>query len=139
MYIYIKGVRRLANEQLKQDIIDFSKTIGIDKIGFAAANPFSEMKARLENQQKAGYQSGFEKGTNEERTEPKLHLADAESIIAIAVAYPAKMRERVENKRGNRRGSFCRASWGSDYHQVLNEKLEKLTAFIAARVPEFRS
>src|SRR5690625_134973 len=139
MYIYIKGVRRLANEQLKQDIIDFSKTIGIDKIGFAAANPFSEMKARLKVQQEAGYQSGFEKGTNEERTEPKLHLSDAESIIAIAVAYPSRMKERVKNKRGNRRGSFCRASWGTDYHYVLNRKLEQLEAYIASRVPGFRS
>lgn len=129
----------MANEQLKQEIIDYSKTIGIDKIGFTSANPFSEMKARLEVQQEAGYQSGFEKGTNEERTEPKLHLINAESIIAIAVAYPSRMKERVKNQRGNRRGSFCRASWGNDYHHVLREKLDLLNTYIASRVPGFRS
>lgn len=129
----------MANEQLKEDIINYSKTIGIDKIGFTSTNPFAEMKARLKMQQDAGYQSGFEKGTIEERTEPKLHLNDAESIIAIAVAYPSRIKDRVANKRGQRRGSFCRASWGNDYHVVLNERLELLTAFIAARVPGFRS
>lgn len=128
----------MANEQLKQDIIDYSKTIGIDKIGFTSANPFSEMKARLEMQQEAGYQSGFEKGTNEERTEPKLHLEDAESIIAIAIAYPSKLKERAINRRGNRRGVFCRASWGTDYHYVVQEKLDQLTEYIASRVPGFR-
>ncbi|HHU20482.1 MAG TPA: tRNA epoxyqueuosine(34) reductase QueG [Bacilli bacterium] len=129
----------MANEQLKQDIIEYSKTIGIDKIGFAAANPFSEMKARLKAQQDAGYQSGFEKGTIEERTEPELHLTEAESIIAIAIAYPSKMRERVKNERGKRRGTFCRASWGTDYHYVVREKLELLETYIASRVPGFRS
>ncbi len=33
--------------QLKQDIIDYSKEIGIDKIGFASSDPFIEMKNRL--------------------------------------------------------------------------------------------
>lgn len=31
-------------EQLKQDVIAYSKTIGIDKIGFASASPFEELK-----------------------------------------------------------------------------------------------
>ncbi|SDC64265.1 epoxyqueuosine reductase [Pelagirhabdus alkalitolerans] len=129
----------MANETLKAEIIEYAKSIGIDKIGFAAANPFAEMKSRLKMQQDDDYQSGFEKGTIEERTEPELHLDDAESIIAIAVAYPSRMKSRPTNKKGNRRGNFCRASWGHDYHIVLNEKLEKLEAYIASRVTGFRS
>ncbi|MGR5986329.1 hypothetical protein ACUC2M_22830 [Bacillus cytotoxicus] len=34
-------------EKLKQDVIAYSKTIGIDKIGFASASPFEELKRRL--------------------------------------------------------------------------------------------
>ncbi|WP_017470738.1 tRNA epoxyqueuosine(34) reductase QueG [Amphibacillus jilinensis] len=129
----------MANEQLKQEIIAYAKTIGIDKIGFAAATPFAEMKARLKMQQDSGYQSGFEKGTIDERTEPQLHLEDAESIIAIAVAYPSRMKSRPKNVRGKRRGNFCRASWGYDYHHVLNDKLDQLATFIASKVPGFHS
>ncbi|MCZ0702089.1 epoxyqueuosine reductase [Natronobacillus azotifigens] len=127
----------MAYEELKQEIIEYSKKIGIDKIGFAAANEFSEMKSRLKLQQEAGYQSGFEKGTIEERTEPELLLSDAQSIIAIAVAYPSRMKSRPKNKKGERRGNFCRASWGMDYHHVLNEKLDKLSAFIATKISGF--
>lgn len=47
-------------EQLKQDVIAYSKTIGIDKIGFASASPFEELKQRLIQQQQLNYQSGFE-------------------------------------------------------------------------------
>lgn len=129
----------MANEDLKQEIIDYATQIGIDKIGFTSADPFSAMKARLKMQEVDNYQSGFEKGTINERTEPILHLKDAESILAIALAYPSKLEEKVENKPGKRRGTFCRASWGKDYHLVLTEKLKLLEAFIASRVPGFCS
>ena len=102
----------MAYDTLKQDIIDYAKQIGIDKIGFGSVDPFTQMKARLKVQQDKNYQSGFEKGTIEERTEPAMHLTGAESIISIALAYPSRMRERPENNKGARRGNVCRASWG---------------------------
>ncbi|WP_117170758.1 tRNA epoxyqueuosine(34) reductase QueG [Paraliobacillus sediminis] len=128
----------MAYEQLKAEIIAYSKEIGIDKIGFAAANEFSEMKSRLKLQQEDGYQSGFEKGTIEERTEPELLLANAQSIVAIAVAYPSRLKNPPKSKKGDRRGNFCRASWGADYHTVLNEKLDKLSAFMATKITGFQ-
>lgn len=127
----------MAYEKLKEEVIQYSKEIGIDKIGFASAAPFSELKSRLEEQQAAGYASGFEKGTNEERTEPARLLPKAESIIAIALAYPTRMKNEPKSAKGDRRGMFCRASWGTDYHVVLREKLDKLAAFLMERVPEF--
>lgn len=128
----------MTYQNLKDEIIAYSKSIGIDKIGFAAANEFSAMKSRLKLQQDDGFQSGFEKGTIEERTEPALHLTDAESIIAIAVAYPSRMKNPPKSKKGARRGNFCRASWGMDYHHVLNDKLDKLSTFIASKIPGFQ-
>ena len=78
-------------EQLKQDVIAYSKTIGIDKIGFASASPFEE-KRRLIQQQQLNYQSGFEEPDIEKRTNPQLLLPGAKSIIAIALAYPSKLK-----------------------------------------------
>lgn len=91
-------------EQLKQDVIAYSKTIGIDKIGFASASPFEELKQRLIQQQQLNYQSGFEESDIEKRTNPQLLLPGAKSIIAIALAYPSKIKKcTVKQKR--------RASW----------------------------
>ncbi len=126
-------------EVLKQEIIDYSKTIGIDKIGFASADVFTELKERLRRQQELSYQSGFEKGTLEERTEPKLLLPEAQSIISIAVAYPSKMANTPKGTKEDRRGVFCRASWGVDYHVVLKNRLAKLAAFIEGKQPGFSS
>jgi len=123
---------------LKEEIVAYSKTIGIDKIGFTTADVFAELKERLITQEKLNYQSGFEKGTVEERTEPRRLLPGAQSIIAIALAYPTKMKDAPKSSPGNRRGIFSRSSWGTDYHVVLEDKLKKLAAFIAEKVDNFQ-
>ena len=84
--------------QLKQEIIQYSRTIGIDKIGFTTASPFVELKSRLIRQQELHYQSGFEEPDIEKRTNPQLLMNEAASILSIAVAYPSKMKDRVVSK-----------------------------------------
>lgn len=122
-------------EEVKQEIIAYSKKIGIDKIGFTTADIFSQFKQRLIEQEKHGYASGFEKGTVEERTNPDVLLSGAQSIISIALAYPSRMINPPKSKKGERRGIFCRASWGTDYHVVLRERLNQLDAFIKRKLP----
>ncbi|MEK4300962.1 tRNA epoxyqueuosine(34) reductase QueG [Oceanobacillus sp. FSL W8-0428] len=123
-------------DELKKDIQAYAKTIGIDKIGFTTADIFTEMKERLKRQQELKYQSGFEKGSIEERTEPKRLLPEAQSIISIAVAYPSRLEKTPRGTKGDRRGIFARASWGIDYHIALRERLDKLGEYIKARVPD---
>lgn len=122
--------------QLQQEIRDYAMAIGIDKIGFTTAAPFREMKNRLRRQQELGFQSGFEEEDIEKRTNPALLLDEAESILSIAVAYPSKMENPPKGTKSERRGIFCRASWGVDYHTVLREKLSLLEDYIKERVPQ---
>ncbi|MFD2683033.1 tRNA epoxyqueuosine(34) reductase QueG [Bacillus seohaeanensis] len=125
-------------DSLKKDIIEYSKQIGIDKIGFTTANSFSTMKNRLIRQEMLGFQSGFEESDIEKRTEPSLIFNEPKSIIAIALAYPSRMKDAPQSKRGERRGIFCRASWGTDYHVVLRDRLAKLEEYIQSRIPNAR-
>ncbi|MDW0111074.1 tRNA epoxyqueuosine(34) reductase QueG [Sporosarcina aquimarina] len=125
--------------QLQQDLKDYANEIGIDKIGFTTAAPFLELKNRLKRQQELKFQSGFEESDVEKRTTPTLLLERAESIISIAVAYPSKMTDAPKGKKGERRGMFCRASWGTDYHTVLREKLRLLEAFLHEHLPEVKT
>ncbi|PYZ93986.1 tRNA epoxyqueuosine(34) reductase QueG [Salipaludibacillus keqinensis] len=129
----------MANTQLKKDLIAYSKLIGIDKIGFATADPFVTLKSRLKDQQKLAYQSGFEKGTLTERTEPDHLLPEAKTIISIALAYPSKMKNPPKSVKGDRRGIFCRASWGEDYHHILKRKLKLLEEYLQQAEPTARS
>jgi epoxyqueuosine reductase len=123
---------------LQQEVIEYSKSIGIDKIGFTTADPFTEMKNRLIRQQELNYQSGFEEKDIEKRVTPSMLLEEPRSIIAIALAYPAKLANPPKGKKGERRGVFCKASWGVDYHTILKEKLEKLEEFILSKEPDAR-
>ncbi|WP_301107362.1 tRNA epoxyqueuosine(34) reductase QueG [Sporosarcina sp.] len=124
--------------QLQAEIREFAAAIGIDKIGFTTAAPFVKLKDRLKQQQRLNYQSGFEEPDLDKRTNPLLLLDQAESIISIAVAYPSKMKDSPRGKKGERRGMFCRASWGEDYHTVLRDKLAQLELFILTKVPDAR-
>jgi epoxyqueuosine reductase len=133
-----EGGDQMDVQNLKEELIAFSKEIGIDKIGFTTADTFTELKNRLLRQQELKYQSGFEEPDIVKRVTPSLLLEEPRSIISIAIAYPSKMNNRVESKKGERRGIFSRASWGLDYHHVLNDRLHKLEEFISARIPEAR-
>jgi epoxyqueuosine reductase len=126
----------MSIQSFKEEITQYSKEIGIDKIGFTTASTFDELKGRLVRQQELGYQSGFEEPDIEKRVNPQLLLDGAQSIISIALAYPSKMKVHVQSKKGERRGIFCRASWGEDYHYILRDRLRKLEEFILSKVPE---
>lgn len=121
--------------QLKEEIISYSKEIGIDKIGFASASMFDELKNRLLAQKELGYASGFEELDIEKRVDPTLVVPKARSIISIALAYPSKLKDAPKSTKEDRRGIFCRASWGQDYHTVLRDRLQKLETFIQEKVP----
>jgi len=130
-------VTRLDMKKLKEDIVQYAKNNGIDKIGFASVDPFTELKQRLIEREKLNYASGFEKGSVVERTEPKRLMNGAKSIISIALAYPSRIPNAPRSTKENRRGIFCRASWGMDYHDVLRDRLEKLATYIQSKVPTF--
>ncbi|TDL93416.1 tRNA epoxyqueuosine(34) reductase QueG [Macrococcus brunensis] len=124
------------SQTLKEEIIAYSKTIGIDAIGFTTAEPFEELRPKLEAYYAKGYASGFEESDIELRINPRKSVASAESIIAIAVGYPNRLPGAPKSVRGERRGMFARSSWGMDYHSLLRKRLQLLEAFIKSRVPE---
>lgn len=118
---------------LKEQIIAESRRLGIDKIGFTTAEPFTELQEPLERQRKLGHNSGFEHQNIPERLYPELTFEAPQSIIAIALAYPTKIKGEVP--KDEKRGMFARASWGVDYHHILAEKMQQLVAFIEKLQP----
>ncbi|GEL12938.1 epoxyqueuosine reductase [Lapidilactobacillus concavus] len=115
----------MRHDQLKQQIIDVSKKIGIDKIGFTTADNFEHLRPSLLAQKAAGHTTGFEHQNLDERLNPDLIFDQPKSIIAIALAYPTRMNQRPE-RTAYKRGQFARASWGIDYHRILDEKMAAL-------------
>lgn len=125
----------MNGEQLKEKLIEKAKELQIDKIGFASADPFLELKERLREQQALGFASGFEEKDITLRTHPEKLMPMVKTIIAIAIAYPAKLTNPPKSTSGSYRGVFCRASWGTDYHQVLKQKLDGLAEYLHSLMP----
>ena len=96
---------------LKMMIKAHAKELGIDKIGFTTADNFAALKPSLLAQKAAGHTTGFEHQNIDERLYPDKIFDQPQSIIAIALAYPAKIHERPP-RTGPKRGRFARASWG---------------------------
>ncbi|MBD2848364.1 tRNA epoxyqueuosine(34) reductase QueG [Paenibacillus sp. IB182496] len=120
---------------LKQELQHALPQLGIDKLGVASAAPFRALKARLERHRELGYESGFEEPDLDKRTDPALLLEDPQSILAIAIAYPSKLRDAARSEPGARRGLLARTAWGQDYHTVLRERLGRLETWLRERVP----
>lgn len=129
----------MDTQLLKQKIIDASKEIGIDKIGFTSAEPFDHLKDSLIEQKDNQHTTGFEHGNIDERLYPELIFDKPQSIISIALAYPTRMTHRLKSVRGEKRGKFARASWGIDYHDILKDRLNKLIDFIKDEMTDFDS
>src|SRR5699024_12869226 len=96
-------------KKLKEDIVQYAKNNGIDKIGFASVDPFTELKQRLIEREKLNYASGFEKGSGVERTEPKRLMNGAKSSSRIALAYTSRIPNAQSSTREKSRGVYCRA------------------------------
>lgn len=123
-------------DKLKKEIQAAAESLGIDQIGFTTADPFPLLKERLKQSVDKGYNSGFEEPDLDKRTQPKLLLPGAASILSIAVAYPSKLPYTPKSEPQSYRGMFARTAWGMDYHHVLRDRLKRLEAFIRERVPE---
>lgn len=122
--------------KIKEQIIEYSKTIGIDKIGFASAHNFEEFKLGMQEAKEKGYTTGFEHKNLEERIYPEKIFDNPQTIISIALAYPKMPKQKPEHIKGEKRGVFARASWGEDYHTILKNKLNLLCEHIKKIVPK---
>lgn len=121
---------------LKEQIIALAEALNIQKIGFTTADDFEHLRASLLQQKEKGHTSGFEHQNLDERLNPKLSLKEAKTIISIAIAYPSRL-EMMPKKTQNKRGSFARASWGIDYHALLEEKMQALARGIEELAGQF--
>lgn len=123
---------------LKEEMVAAAPGLGIDKIRVTSADPFTELKDRLIRHRELGRESGFEEPDLDKRTDPALLFSEPRSIIAIAVAYPSKLKGAPVSEPGKRRGILSRSAWGQDYHNALRERLDKLARWIYDRVPDAR-
>jgi epoxyqueuosine reductase len=112
---------------LKQEIIGRARVLGFDSCKVAAATPprhANEFRAWL-REGAAGEMEWIGRG-EEKRVDPQKILPGARSVIVVALNYfqggPAPPLAA---------GRVARYAWGDDYHDVMLQKLQKLSAFLS--------
>ncbi|MCC5910239.1 MAG: tRNA epoxyqueuosine(34) reductase QueG [Clostridiaceae bacterium] len=121
---------------LKSRVIEYTKSIGVDLIGFTTAEPFEDIREVLQLRQQQGHFSGFEEKNIELRVDPKKTLEDAESIIVIAMSYYSD-EEVLPTENPKFHGELARTAWGIDYHTILQDKLQQIASFIEKEKEDF--
>lgn len=108
---------------LKEYIIEKSKILNIDMIGFTDSAPLYNVKKHLNYRLENNLQTEFEEKEVERRIDPKLTFPSCKSIIVIALSYNVDFEITNDNKL---KGALSKSSWGLDYHRVLKAKMKSL-------------
>ncbi|SDX22118.1 tRNA epoxyqueuosine(34) reductase QueG [Tepidimicrobium xylanilyticum] len=118
---------------LKQFIVDKSKALNIDLIGFTDCEPLFDLEDYLVLRQRKSMETEFEEKDLKKRINPKLIFPACKTIIVIGLSYNV---DYNENPDYDLKGILSKSSWGLDYHRVLKDKFEQLIAEIK-RIKDF--
>lgn len=103
-----------------------------DGQGFEELGRFSEWLAR-------GYAGEMKYLHDPRRSDPRLVLDGAESLIVVGLNYNSAPRANELPGAADTespRGWISRYAWGTDYHESIGAKLEALVAAMRAQFPE---
>jgi epoxyqueuosine reductase len=127
---------------MKAAIRQRARELGFDDCRFTSAAPPASAE-KLRGWLAQQYHGGMEwlQRNAEKRGDPQKVLPGVKSVICLAVSYAASDQRRVTSDAGRpdesphlppliRRGLVARYARFDDYHDVLEEKLKALTAFV---------
>jgi epoxyqueuosine reductase len=106
--------------------------LGFTKAGVTSAAPFDEEADRFEAWVAQGSHGlmGWLKRNHDKRRDVANILPGAKSIISLALNYYHPHQHHESDLK------ISRYAWGTDYHELIPQKLEELLAYIKELVPE---
>ncbi|HWT03591.1 MAG TPA: tRNA epoxyqueuosine(34) reductase QueG [Pyrinomonadaceae bacterium] len=119
---------------LSRRIRERAFALGFDKVGVVRADPLGRERERLEEWLGRGFHGEMRwmSRDTEKRMDPRALLADARSVVAVALNYYTPHHHAEDAATGK----VSRYSWGDDYHDVVGGKLKELLAWIKGEWPE---
>jgi epoxyqueuosine reductase len=120
-------------------IAEQASALGFSLCGVAPMERFPEL-ATFDEWLERGYGGAMGYLSDPRRRDPAQVLAGARSVIVCALNYntphPNSSESAASGNRGEPRGWISRYAWGRDYHEVLWERLNGLTARLGERFPD---
>lgn len=118
----------MTAQQLTRQVKQFAYDIGFSKIGIARADHLDEESERLREWLARGYHGTMKwmETKSEKRADPRNILANARSVISVALNYYTPDQHSGEQSTGK----ISRYAWGDDYHDILTKRLRELLEYI---------
>jgi len=110
------------------ELKEFCKSIGINKVGIAGIGPYENLKKIIKHRLLNGYVTGMEEAILENRINPKIIMENAKSIIVCAFPY------YIGDKQNSNLSKYC---YGKDYHIVVKSKMEQITKHLSNKINGF--
>lgn len=107
---------------LKEKIILYCNSLGLDLVGFTSCRTFHELRGFYEDRKSQGVENEFEEQDIEKRINPKHYMQEGKTIISIAFPYMYGM-DYEDN-------GFSIYTKGKDYHYVVKSYLDKICDYI---------
>lgn len=114
--------------RMKEELKSFCKSIQIEHVGIAPAEPYHDFEQVWRKQIERGYISGFEEKDMNKRIYPDLTLPGAKSVIVCLFPYYSG-----EYKDAN----VTKSAYSLDYHLIVKEKLELIGRFLTIHIDNF--
>jgi epoxyqueuosine reductase len=116
-------------DSLAEKIRQFALGVGFDLVGFLSADPLPQDEQALRAWISAGYagEMAYMVRDPSRRSNPRQILPEAKTTICLAVNYYPGDHPPPSDRIN---GRISRYAWGKDYHQVIEEKLDLLEAFL---------
>ena len=113
----------MQNNSLQQIIIDKSKELGFNLIGFS---PATGINTKINQWVDLGFHASMKwmKTSLEQRRNILEYFPEAKTVISFGYNY------YTDNNRNNNDYKISNYAWGNDYHVVLKEKLYEIIKII---------
>lgn len=115
---------------MKQKIIEFCQSLGLDTIGMIPCRRFEELQGFLMERQKKNLQNEFEESDLEKRINPLHYMENGKTILSIAFPYYYEGEDSCRQSDSN---GFSIYTKRLDYHRVVRGYLDKICAFIESQ------
>jgi epoxyqueuosine reductase len=121
-----------------QWIVERASSLGFDRCGVARAEAFPEL-AQTSEWLARGYAGEMKYLADPRRSDPQSVLPGVRSVIVCLLnyntAHPLSMESTPQYDQDNPRGWISRYAWGSDYHEVLRDRLDRLADSLGEHFP----
>lgn len=107
---------------VKEKIIKYCDSIGLDTVGFIKCRTFEELRKFYLERKEKGLENEFEESDIEKRINPNVYMEDGKTIISIAFPYNIG-EDDVDN-------GFSIYTKRYDYHRVVKSYLDKICTYI---------